>query len=207
MLLSNNWFYTAVLFFSVLFAFSCNEKEKNVPVNKIDLSTPESALREAKKILGNDVQISLTGTFDADTTKELVAGTEINKPDKWGIQFHLLKKGNESLDSSYSTDLLEGSFTDALVRKEKLPSENYDMVYYNSLDYYLGSGGGEVFSYLIDFNNRQTYYAHLFTEQGRNISLFLSENVTPDIKNFFLNIFKKDYRNFKIVNKDVDLDE
>ena len=81
MLLSNNWFYTAVLFFSVLFAFSCNEKEKSVPENKIDLSTPESALREAKKILGNDVQVSLTGTFDADTTKELVAGTEINKPD------------------------------------------------------------------------------------------------------------------------------
>jgi hypothetical protein len=93
------------------------------------------------------------------------------------------------------------------VRKEKLPSENYDMVYYNSLDYYLGSGGGEVFSYLVDFKNRQTYYAHLFTEQGRNISLFLSENATPDIKNFFLNLFKKDYRNLKIVNKDVDLDE
>ncbi len=28
----------------------------------------------------------------------------------------------------------------------------YDLIYYNSLDYFLGSGGGEVYSYIIDFN-------------------------------------------------------
>jgi hypothetical protein len=187
--------------------FSCNEKDKKIPEKKIDLNSPEAVLKEAKKTLGNETQIAITGNFDNDTTKEFAAGTEINKPDKWGIQFHLLREKDDSLQDVYSTDLLEGSFTDAMVRKEKPDSENYDLVYYNSLDYYLGSGGGEVFSYLIDFNKKQTYYAHLFTEKGRRISLFLSENVTPAIKNYFISVFKRDYPNLALVNKDVNLDE
>ncbi len=189
------------------FAVSCNEKENKVPENKINLSTPEAMLAEAKKILGNDVQVAVAGNFDEDTTKEFAAGTEINKPDKWGIQFHLMKDKGNKVEEVYSTDLLEGSFTDAMVRKEKPDSMSYDLIYYNSLDYYLGSGGGEIFAYLIDLNKKQTYYSHLFTEKGRTISLFVSPNSTAGIKNYFVKIFKRDYPNLRIVDKDIDLDE
>jgi hypothetical protein len=206
-LLFNKKFYLLLLIVALTFAVSCNEKERKIPENKIDINSPETVLKEAKKLLGNDTQIALSGNFDEDTTKEFAAGTEINKPDKWGIQFHLLKQKDNKLEEDFSTNLLDGSFTDAMVRKEKLGSENYDMIYYNSLDYYLGSGGGEVFAYLIDFNRRQTYYSHLFTEKGRRISLFLSENITPEIQKFFLGVFKKDYPNLRIVDKDIDLDE
>ena len=191
----------------MLFISACNEKSKEIPENKLDLNSPEAVLKEAKKTLGNETQIAVPGNFDNDSTKEFAAGTEINKPDKWGIQFHLLKEKDDSLQDTYSTYLLEGSFTDALVRKEKPDSESYDLIYYNSLDYYLGSGGGEVFSYLIDFSKKQTYYAHLFTGKGRKISLFLSGNVTPAIKNYFIGVFKKDYPDLELVDKDVDLDE
>ena len=206
-MLSDKKYLGIFIIVAVLFAASCNEKDKNFPENKIDISTPESAVAEAKKLLGSDVQIALTGNYTPDTTKQVAAGTEINKPDKWGIRFYLLKQNGNKLDSLYSTALLEGSFTDALVRKEKLPSINCDLIYYNSLDYYLGSGGGEVFTYLIDFNQKQTYYAHLFTDQGRSISLYINPNVTPEVKNFFIGIFKKDYPNLKLVNEDFDLDE
>ncbi len=191
----------------MLFIITCNEKEKTIPEEKVDISTPEAALKEARKVLGNDTQIALTGNFGGDSTREFAAGTEVNKPDKWGIQFHLLKKDGNTFQDAFSTDLLKGSFTGAFVGKEKLQSEKFDMIYYNSLDYFMGSGGGEVFTYLVDFNNKITYYAHLFIEQGKSISLFLSGNVTPEIKNFFLSVFKKDYPNLKIVGKDVDLDD
>lgn len=206
-MLFNKKFILFLLIAALTFTFSCNEKESKIPENKVDMTSPETVLQEAKKILGNDTQIAMSGNFDEDTTKEFAAGTEINKPDKWGIQFHLLKLKDNKLEEVFSTDLLEGSFTDAMVRKEKTGSGNYDLMYYNSLDYYLGSGGGEVFAYLIDFKRGQTYYSHLFTEKGRSISLFLSENITPEIKKFFLGVFKKDYPNLRIVDKDIDLDE
>jgi len=203
---SNKTYYLAVIILSLIL-FSCNEKESGIPENKVDLNSPETVLKEAKKVLGNDAQVTVSGHFDQDTTKEFAAGTEINKPDKWGIQFHLMKDSGNKIEEVYSTDLLEGSFTDAMVRKEKPDSVNYDLIYYNSLDYYLGSGGGEIFAYLIDFNKKQTYYSHLFTEKGRAISLFISANSAPGIKNYFVKVFKKDYPNLRIVDKDIDLDE
>jgi hypothetical protein len=202
----NKKYYLVVLIISLIL-FSCNEKEKEIPENKVDLNSPGAVLKEAKKVIGNDVQITVTGHFNQDTTKEFAAGTEINKPDVWGIRFYLLKKDGSGLSVVDSTGLLEGSFTDALVRKEKLPSSDYDMIYYNSLDYYLGSGGGEVFAYLVDFSEGQTYYAHLFTEKGSRISLYISDNTTPEGKNYFLSVFKKDYPALRIVDKDIDLDD
>ncbi len=206
-MLSNKKFYLAAIIIALLFIVSCQEREKRIPQNRVDLNSPEAVLKEAKKILGNDTQIAITGNFDEDTTKEFAAGTEINKPDRWGIQFHLLKQEKDSLLNVYSTDLLEGSFTDGLVRKERLGAESYDLVYYNSLDYYLGSGGGEVFAYLIDFKSKLTYYSHLFIEKGRRISLYLSANTPPEVKNFFLSVFKKDYPDLRIVDKDIDIDD
>lgn len=204
---SDKKLYIFLIIISACLVFSCNEKPPKPPEQKIEINTPEAALKEARKLLGAETQIAVPGNFNEDTTKEFAAGTEINKPDKWGIQFHLLKQENNKFTDIYNTGLLEGSFTGAKVTTKKLESINYDLVYYNSQDYFLGSGGGEVFSYLIDFKNEQTYYAHLFMQRGRNVSLYLSDNVTSEIKNFFLSIFNKDYPNLKIVNKDVDLDD
>ncbi len=198
-------YYLVVLIFSLILS-SCGEK-KGTPENKAALNTPEAIMNGAKKVLGNDVQITVAGNFNKDTTKQFAAGTEINKPDEWGIRFYLLNQDSSALTKVDSTALLEGSFTDAVVRKEKLLSQDYDMIYYNSLDYYLGSGGGEVFAYLVDFSEDQTFYAHLFTEKGSRISLFISDNTIPEAKNYFLGVFKKDYPDLRIVDKDIDLDE
>lgn len=205
--MSFNKRFAGAIIISLVFIVSCNEKEQKIPPHKLDMNSTEALIKEAKKVLGNDVQIALSGHFDEDKTKEVAAGTEINKPDKWGIEFHLLKVEDDTLAPSFSTGLLEGSFTDAAVKVERSLIPGYDLIYYNSLDYYLGSGGGEVFAYLIDFNKKQTYYAHLIIEKGRKISLFLSTNVTPAVKNYFLSIFKKDYPNLTIIEKDINLDE
>ncbi len=198
---------SAAIFIVLLtFIVSCNkEGQKNTP-HKIDLSSRDAVLSEAKKILGSDARMIIPGKFDEDTTREFIAGTEINKPNKWGIQFHFLKEIDNNLENVFATDLLEGSFTDGIVKKENFPNSGYDLIYYNSLDYYLGSGGGEVFAYLIDFGKKQTYYSHLIIEKGQKISLFLSENETPEVKNYFLGIFKKDYPDLRVVNKDINLE-
>lgn len=206
-MLSNKKFYFCLLLGSAFLVYSCNDKPPKPPAQNIEINNPEAAVKEARKLLGSDAQVAVLGNFNDDTTKEFAAGTEINKPDKWGIQFHLFKKEDNNFKDVYSTALLEGSFTGAKLTTQKLDSTKHDLLYYNSQDYFIGSGGGEVFAYLVDFKNQQTYYAHLFMERGRNISLYLSENVSPEINKFFLSVFNKDYPNIKIVNKDVDLDD
>ncbi|MFO7448049.1 MAG: hypothetical protein R6W90_16930 [Ignavibacteriaceae bacterium] len=207
-MLSNNFIrYFFIMSLCTIAFISCDDKnEPGNQADQINLNDPEIVLKESKKVLGNNVAFAYTGMFDPDTLAEVAAGAEIENKDEWGIVFYLLKQNDGSLEKEFQTGILEGSFNECLVRKIKFPSFNYELVYYNSQDYFLGSGGGEIFSYIIDYNNEQTYYAHLFTEAGQPVSLFLSENITsPEVKNFFISNFKRDYPSVSVVDKDVDL--
>ena len=190
-------------------AYSCGEKK--TPPEKITTSenynNPEVVTQEAKSILGENMKFAYKGTFDKDSVVEVTAGTEIENKDEWGIKFYLLKLEGSKLKIEFQTDLLNGSFKESLTKKIKFPAFNYELLYYNSQDYFLGSGGGEVYSYIIDFNNKNTFYAHLFSE-GEKVSLFLSDNIeNTDIKNFFILNFKRDYPNLKMVPKDMNIDK
>jgi len=196
------------LIISSLLFNSCGDKEQpgNESQAKPALDDPEYVLRQAKNVLGNDVKFAYPGLFDSDSIAAISAGTEIQNKDMWGIKFYLLKQDGNTYAKHYESDLLEGSFSECLVKKIKFPAFNYELLYYSSQDYFLGSGGGEIFSYIIDFNNKHSFYAHLFIEQGQPVSLFLSPNIpNPDVKNFFISNFKRDYPSLTLVSKDIDL--
>ena len=111
------------------------------------------------------------------------------------------------LVKKYETSLLDGSFKESLVRKIKFPKFKYELIYYNSQDYFWGSGGGEVFAYIINYAKKETFYAHLFSESRKQVELFLSKNITePDLKKFFISSFKKDYPELKFTSDDVSLE-
>ena len=207
-MLSNRLFYFILCFITALVVFSCGEKkrpaEKTTPT--IDFNSPEVVTSEAKKILGPDLKFAYKGNFDKDSVVEISAGTEINDKNEWGIQFYLLKFEENKLKKTFQTNLLKGSFKESLTKKIEFPSFDYELLYYNSQDYFLGSGGGEVFSYIIDFKNQHTFFAHLFIEKEK-ISLFISKNIdNSEIKNFFIANFKRDYPNLQIVSKDANID-
>jgi hypothetical protein len=187
---------------------SCSDKEK--PADKENekqgMDSPVYVKTQAKTVLGNGVKFAYSGAFNADTNKSIAAGTEIENKDVWGIKFHLLKKSGDEFTKGFETGLLEGSFNKCLVEKIKFPSISHELIYYNSKDYFLGSGGGEIFAYLVDFKGRQCYSAHLFSDAGKPVSLYLSPNIKDsNIKNFFISNFKRDYPALNIVSKDVDL--
>src|SRR5690606_12417407 len=188
------------------FLISCGEKEPEYTEVKPDFNNQDFVLEQAKKTLGDNVEFAYSGLFDSDSVLDVSAGTEIVNKDIWGIKFFLLKINNEKLETEYESDLLEGSFNECLIQKIKFPSFPYELIYYNSLDYYLGSGGGEVFSYIVDLNEKEIFYAHLIAEPDQPVSLFLSENITNnDVKNLFISNFKRDYPTLKVVTSDVDL--
>lgn len=197
-----------ILFVSlILFFLSCGEKKQNDNKPIISFSDSASVFNEAKNIFGDKLKTLLIGNFDEDTLKEAVAGIEIIENNIWGIKFALLKIENNTLVSKFETDLLDGSFKEALVKKIKFAGFDHELVYYSSGDYFWGSGGGEVFSYIINFSNTEVYYAHLFSQARKQVELYLSENIkNDDLRKFFIYSFKKDYPELQLVSEDVTLE-
>ena len=100
--------------------------------------------------------------------------------------------------------MLEGSFDDCIVDKMKFSSSPGEMIYYNSGNYFLGTAGGDVYSYVIDFVKKEVYYAHLVAHKSTQSSLYLSENVQdPLLRKFFISYFKKDYGALNMLKSDV----
>jgi hypothetical protein len=203
-LLSNKRYF--VFLFAALVFISCGENEKNENPPISELNDSEIILAAAKKIFGKNVQNIITGNY-TDTSKQFVVLTETITPEIWGISFNLMVRTSTGFDSVFQSALLPGSFKDSEVRNIKLPEIKYDLVYYNSRNYFMGSGGGEIFSYIIDFNLKQTYYAHLIAEGDRPVSLFISHNTNVQkIKDTFINAFTKDYPALTIINEDIKLE-
>ena len=201
-MLSNN-ILKGLLFFSLLLGvLSCSDKKEKIPV--LDFENKVQVLDAVKKHYNKETQIALGGLFDETGKQFIAAGWEINNSDEWGIKFVFLEKSENEFISKYETEVLDGSFKESLVDKIKFSSIDYDLVYFNSQGYFMGSGGGEIFSYIVDFENKQVYYAHLVVESESSTSLFISENTqNKELINFFTLTFKKDHPGLKIVEDDI----
>lgn len=186
---------------------SCSDKKNDNQKPIFSFADSVIVNAEAKKLLGENLKFVFAGNFDEDSLQEIAAGIELTENNNWGIKFILLEIKDGQLQKTYESDLLNGSFKDCLVKKIKFPNFNYDLIYYNSQDYFWGSGGGEVFAYVINFTLKETYYAHLFSESRKPAELFLSKNITiPELRKFFVSYFKKDYPGLKLASEDVSLD-
>jgi hypothetical protein len=204
-LLSNNLFKSFALIFIVLGSISCSNKEEKIPV--LDYQNKAQVLDVVKNHFNKDIQVAFAGLFEETGKQFIAAGWEVSNSNEWGIKFSFLEKTGNKFISKYETELLAGSFKESFVDKIKFSSFDYDLVYYNSQSYFLGSGGGEVFSYIIDFENKQVYYAHLIVESESSTSLFISENTSSkELINFFTLTFKKDYPGLKLVQDDIIVD-
>lgn len=186
---------------------SCSDKKEDVQKPVFSFTDSVMVNSETKKILGDNLKFILIGNFDKDSLQEIAAGIELTENNVWGIKFVLLELEDNQLVKKYETSLLDGSFKVSLVEKIKFPKFKHELIYYNSEDYFWGSGGGEVFAYIINLAENETFYAHLFSESRRPIELFLSKNITePDLKKFFVSSFKKDYPELKLTSDDVSLE-
>ncbi len=204
---SNKKLARTLILFLPLLIFSCSKEKKEQAKQMLDFNNPKVVMEETKKLLGDNVKFAHKGKFKGELPVEIAAGIEISDKNNWGIKFYLLNGVENKLVSVYETKLLEGSFSECLVNQFKFPGFDYELVYYNSQDYFLGSGGGEIFSYIIDFKKQNTYYAHLFSGPRKPVSLFLSENINNQrIKDFFISNFRRDFPSLTVVPDDVDLD-
>lgn len=188
-----------------LLVISCSDKENKMPV--LDFQNKTKLLEAVKKHFDKNSNIAFGGVFDETGKQNVIVGREIENSEDWGLKFTQLEIVDNEFKVKYETDLLDGSFKQSFIDKIKFSSFDTELIYYNSRDYYLGSGGGEIFSYIIDFEAKQVYYAHLVIEPSTSVSLFISENTgNKEIRNFFVLTFKKDYPNLKLVDDDIIID-
>jgi len=184
---------------------SCSDKQNKIPV--LDYQNKTQLLEIVKKHFDQNTNVAFGGYFDETGKQTIAAGIEVDNGTDWGIKFAQLKIVDDEFKVIYETELLDGSFKQSFVDKIKISSFDIEMIYYNSRDYYLGSGGGEIFSYIINFEAKQVYYAHLVIDPSDLVSLFVSENTeSKEIRNFFILTFRKDYPNLKIVDEDIIVD-
>jgi len=188
--------YKLFFLFIILFLFSCGKKEDKIP----NLDDPATVKNIANKVLATNVKFSTSGNFTFNKYSSIVAGTEVTGKDTWGISFNLLEDKDGEFKPVYKTGVLEGSLDKCLVDKIKLSSFGGEMIYYNSKDYFIGSGGGDVYSYIIDFRTKEIYSAHLTTGRSAYASLILSDNVEDKLlRQFFISYFKKDYPSLRVM--------
>jgi hypothetical protein len=190
-----------------LFAGCGNKKEvKPVTSETLNPNNSQQLLDFIKLNINKNIQRVFYSNFDPDADKEVAAAEEISNKEVWGIKFYFYKLGNKKLVPVFETQLLQGSLFKSANMPLKLNDFKYDFLYYNSQDYFLGTDGGEIFSYLIDVSQRQVYYAHLLVLPDKPVSLFLSKNITNnELKNFFISLFKTDYPGLKLITNDASL--
>jgi len=187
------------LFVILTSLFSCGKKDEQ----SVNLNDPVVVKNIADKVLADDVKFSSSGNFTFNKYSSIVAGTEVAEKDSWGISFSLIEDVDGEFKKVFKTTVLDGSFSKCLVDKIKLSSFGGEMIYYNSKDYFMGTGGGDVYSYIIDFRTKKIYSAHLITGKTAKAILSLSDNVEDKLlREFFISYFKKDYPSLRISQSD-----
>ncbi|MEJ2507205.1 MAG: hypothetical protein P8Y81_13175, partial [Ignavibacteriaceae bacterium] len=145
------------LFLIFVILSSCGKKDEK----PVDLNDPAAVQRIVGEILPKEARFSTSGNFTSDKILSIVAGTETDTKNIQGISFILIDKKDDEYKVDFRTHILDGSFEKCLVDKIKLSSLGGEMIYYNSKDYFIGTSGGDIYSYIIDFRNKEVYSAHL----------------------------------------------
>ena len=187
------------LFLIFVILSSCGKKDEK----PVDLNDPAAVQRIVGEILPKEARFSTSGHFTSDKILSIVAGTETDTKNIQGISFILIDKKDDEYKVDFRTHILDGSFEKCLVDKIKLSSLGGEMIYYNSKDYFIGTSGGDIYSYIIDFRNKEVYSAHLVSGKTKRALLYLSGNVTDKLlRTFFVSYFKKDYPSLQVTQSD-----
>lgn len=185
---------------------SCGDKGDDL-LPRIEFENKIQLIELSKRALGNEVVSAFGGYFDESPRKKIAAIVETDENIEWGIKFFLLEEVKGKLETRFQSSVMPGSHKESFLDKIKFPSFDYELLYYNSQGYFMGTGGGEIYSYIVDFGSKEVYYAHLVLEARRPASLFISANTSlKEVRNFFIQIFKKDYPNLKIVEQDITIE-
>ena len=129
---------------------------------------------------------------------------EVNSGTEFGIKFILAHIASDSVIVDYNSDLFDGAVNQSIFEKTNLPGKGYDAAYYNSAGYFMGSGGGEVFAYVVDFKDAIIASGHIFISGESGPKLYIPATVKDKItRDALIKKIKNDFPEIKPVSQDV----
>lgn len=200
-MLSNKKNFFVLFLIIILGTVSCKKSYEPPPYKLFE--DKSQVIKVARDVLKTEVAFANSGYYDTDSIKSIAAGVEVSENNQYGIKFCMISWVDGEFAEVYSTGLLEGSLTKCLVDKIKFSDLPHELLYYNSKDYYVGSGGGEIYSHVINFHDKETYSAHLTIASRGDVYLELSNNIKiPMLKTFFISYFKREYPSLYVIDSD-----
>jgi hypothetical protein len=185
-----------------LFLSACEKKDENDA--GIVKRTEEQIIADFARAHyhGSEVKL-MTGEFKVRELNLTAVILEENSGTEFGIRFLLVHLAADSVIVDYVSNILDGSVTDAVIEKVRLSGSNYEQLYYYSAGYFMGSGGGEAFAYVIDFNLSKVSMAHVYISRDKSPKLFISATVqNKEVREFFIKKFRADFPDLELVSRD-----
>lgn len=192
----------------MIFAGGCKKSSSTEEIRRSKLfpmlNNETELIRYGKKLYGNEIMRAISGDFNGNEVQEMAFGREIFTADTWGIIFYFCQITGDTVEQYYQTPVLEGSLTKCKLGRLRDVSAEKDLLYYDSESFYMGSGGGEIFAYLIDSDAEKIYTGHLFVIPGESLpSLYLSPNAAGKFAGKYLEgRFRRSFPGLRIVSED-----
>lgn len=204
-----------LLFFSFLIflcsVYSCNENKvdkqteqeigDSLSVSRITFIKSRTAVKLNAKALG-----VLFGNF-TDSTKLICAillKMESKDLKNLSIAFVDTSLINSENFVLYVTDPLEGDPENTELTSVLLTDSPHPLVYFNTGDFLMGTGGGEVYHYLIDAAKKQIYPAHFIADKANGFGLFLPLiSRAAEIREFFHTRVSKQFSPLSTLKRDI----
>lgn len=183
------------LLFTALLLVSGCESEKPKPEDTLNeyLKQEGNARLFLEKNLGLELRYGFYLPLTANDTYRFCYLEEEDSFAEWGIRFVLAELQDTLPVVIYTSPVFDGSLKESAVRPVRLPGYTYDLIFYNSGSYFLGSGGGEVYSYLADFEEKTFTPCFLEVSGDGSVVLSFPGDAPEELRQFFIREFKKDY--------------
>lgn len=204
-----------LLFFSFLIflcsVYSCNENKvdnqteqeigDSLSVSRITYIKSRTAVKLNAKALG-----VLFGNF-LDSTKSTCAillkmeSKDLKNLSLAFIDTALINSENFVL---YVTEPLEGDPENTELTSVTITGSKQSFLYFNTGDFLMGTGGGEVYHYLIDAAKEQIYPAHFIADKTNGFGLYLPPiSRAAEIREFFHTKVSKQYSPLSTLKRDI----
>jgi hypothetical protein len=124
-----------------------------------------------------------------------------------GVAVSVCTISQNAVAVEYSSPVVDGALKQATFQQVVLPGVSDTALYYDSGDFFMGSGSGEVYVYVIFPKTNTIVKGHLFLTGEAPPRLFVPESTTATaVRTYIFNKFKDQYPGLKFAQKDITID-